>query len=92
MAERFLHGYPINGRWHRPSMEVAGLFVDTKLVFKLKKTWKKDDQYPDYTGYLRIALLYIRSASLAEGGFGLLPLHAQMSHGTAPALATMMAS
>jgi len=28
MGERFLNGYPRDGRWHRPEMDVAGVFVD----------------------------------------------------------------
>ncbi len=28
MAERFLHGYPIEGRWHRPSIRVVSAYVD----------------------------------------------------------------
>src|SRR5262245_452382 len=28
MAERFLHGYPKEGRWHRPPIEVASAYVD----------------------------------------------------------------
>jgi len=28
MAERFLHGYPINGHWHRPSLDVVSAYVD----------------------------------------------------------------
>ena len=28
MAERFLHGYPINGRWHRPPFDVVSAYVD----------------------------------------------------------------
>ena len=28
MAERFLHGYPINGKWHRPPFEVVAAYVD----------------------------------------------------------------
>jgi len=28
MAERFLHGYPINGRWHRPNLKVVSAYVD----------------------------------------------------------------
>lgn len=30
MAERFLHGYPINGRWHRPVFDVVAAYVDQK--------------------------------------------------------------
>jgi hypothetical protein len=28
MAERFLHGYPTSGRWHRPAFEVVSAYVD----------------------------------------------------------------
>lgn len=28
MAERFLHGYPIQGKWHRPDYEVVSAYVD----------------------------------------------------------------
>ncbi len=30
MAERFLHGYPVEGKWHRPPIEVVSAFVDQK--------------------------------------------------------------
>ena len=28
MAERFLHGYPIEGKWHKPPIEVVSAYVD----------------------------------------------------------------
>jgi hypothetical protein len=28
MAERFLHGYPMAGRWHRPAFDVVSAYVD----------------------------------------------------------------
>ena len=28
MAERFLVGYPINGHWHRPALDVVAAYVD----------------------------------------------------------------
>ena len=28
MGERFLNGYPRNGKWHRPEMDVLGVYVD----------------------------------------------------------------
>jgi hypothetical protein len=28
MAERFLHGYPVGGRWHHPPFEVVSAYVD----------------------------------------------------------------
>jgi hypothetical protein len=30
MAERFLHGYPKNGRWHRPPFQVVSAYVDQR--------------------------------------------------------------
>ena len=30
MAERFLNGYPHDGKWHRPEMDVAGAYVDQR--------------------------------------------------------------
>ncbi|HEY3787618.1 MAG TPA: hypothetical protein VGL71_02130 [Urbifossiella sp.] len=30
MAERFLHGYPIKGKWHHPPFEVVAAYVDQK--------------------------------------------------------------
>lgn len=28
MAERFLHGYPLRGKWHRPNIDVVSAYVD----------------------------------------------------------------
>lgn len=30
MGERFLAGYPINGRWHRPALDVVAAYVDQR--------------------------------------------------------------
>lgn len=30
MAERFLHGYPVRGRWHRPAIDVVSAYVDQR--------------------------------------------------------------
>ncbi len=30
MADRFLVGYPLGGRWHKPDMQVVSLYVDQK--------------------------------------------------------------
>ena len=30
MAERFLHGYPVDGHWHRPPLDVVAAYVDQK--------------------------------------------------------------
>ena len=29
-ADRFLVGYPLNGKWHRPDMKIVSLYVDQK--------------------------------------------------------------
>ena len=28
MGERFLNGYPCDGKWHRPEMDIVGVYVD----------------------------------------------------------------
>jgi len=30
MGERFLNGYPRDGKWHRPEMDVVGVHVDQR--------------------------------------------------------------
>src|SRR5437016_5719170 len=30
MGDRFLVGYPLNGKWHKPGLEVVSLFVDQR--------------------------------------------------------------
>ena len=30
MGERFLNGYPLNGKWHRPEIEVVSAYVDQR--------------------------------------------------------------
>jgi hypothetical protein len=30
IADRFLVGYPVNGKWHRPDMKIVSLYVDQK--------------------------------------------------------------
>lgn len=30
MAERFLHGYPLRGKWHRPPFDVVSAYVDQR--------------------------------------------------------------
>lgn len=30
MPERFLHGYPVAGRWHRPEVEIVAAYVDQR--------------------------------------------------------------
>jgi hypothetical protein len=37
MAERFLHGYPREGRWHRPPLEVVSAYVDQQPDGDLSK-------------------------------------------------------
>jgi len=37
MAERFLHGYPMEGKWHRPPFEVVSAYVDQQPSGDLSK-------------------------------------------------------
>jgi hypothetical protein len=37
MAERFLHGYPLAGKWHRPPLEVVSAYVDQQPEGDLSK-------------------------------------------------------
>jgi hypothetical protein len=37
MAERFLHGYPKEGKWHRPPLEVVAAYVDQQPSGDLSK-------------------------------------------------------
>ncbi len=30
MGERFLNGYPLDGQWHRPAMDIAGVYVEQR--------------------------------------------------------------
>ena len=37
MAERFLVGYPIEGRWHHPALDVVSAYVDQQPVDDLSR-------------------------------------------------------
>jgi hypothetical protein len=46
MAERFLHGYPTQGRWHRPAIEVASAYVDQFPPNDLSRGRAKEFGFP----------------------------------------------
>ena len=48
MAERFLVGYPINGRWHQPPLEVVAAYVDQKPANDLSRERSVEFQFPIY--------------------------------------------
>jgi hypothetical protein len=48
MAERFLVGYPINGRWHHPPFEVVGAYVDQFPENDLSRSRSKEFGFPIY--------------------------------------------
>lgn len=48
MAERFLHGYPIKGRWHRPPFEVVGAYVDQFPDNDLSRARSREFGFPIY--------------------------------------------
>src|SRR4051794_15663566 len=42
MAERFLHGYPVRGQWHRPPFDVVSAYVDQTPKNDLSKERAKE--------------------------------------------------
>ena len=46
MAERFLVGYPIGGRWHRPSIDVVSAYVDQKPQNDLSRKRSEEFGFP----------------------------------------------
>ncbi len=42
MAERFLHGYPLRGKWHRPEFDVVSAYVDQSPEGDLSKDRAKE--------------------------------------------------
>ena len=48
MAERFLVGYPINGRWHRPPLDVVAAYVDQKPEGDLSRKRSEEFGFPIY--------------------------------------------
>jgi hypothetical protein len=49
MAERFLVGYPTNGRWHRPPLDVAAAYVDQKPENDLSRSRSAEFGFPIYS-------------------------------------------
>lgn len=48
MAERFLHGYPREGRWHRPPIDVVAAYVDQFPEGDLSRSRAKEFGFPIY--------------------------------------------
>ena len=48
MAERFLVGYPVNGRWHRPPLDVVAAYVDQKPENDLSRKRSEEFGFPIY--------------------------------------------
>ena len=48
MAERFLVGYPINGRWHQPPIEVVAAYVDQTPANDLSRQRSAEFRFPIY--------------------------------------------
>ena len=42
MGERFLVGYPIEGRWHQPPLEVVSAYVDQQPENDLSRSRSKE--------------------------------------------------
>lgn len=48
MAERFLVGYPIKGRWHHPPFDVVSVYVDQRPENDLSRSRSKEFGFPIY--------------------------------------------
>ena len=48
MAERFLHGYPRQGKWHRAEFDVVAAYVDQKPDGDLSKSRSDEFGFPIY--------------------------------------------
>lgn len=48
MAERFLVGYPIRGRWHQPGLEVVSAYVDQTPENDLSRSRSREFGFPIY--------------------------------------------
>ncbi|MEX2114449.1 MAG: hypothetical protein WD845_14745 [Pirellulales bacterium] len=48
MGERFLVGYPIQGRWHRPPFDVVAVYVDQKPENDLSRQRSAEFGFPIY--------------------------------------------
>jgi hypothetical protein len=46
MGERFLVGYPIDGRWHRPPFDVVAAYVDQKPADDLSRKRSEEFEFP----------------------------------------------
>ncbi|MCH2202010.1 MAG: hypothetical protein MK102_08570 [Fuerstiella sp.] len=49
MAERFLVGYPVNGRWHHPPFDVVSAYVDQKPKSDLSRQRSREFGFPIYS-------------------------------------------
>ena len=48
MAERFLHGYPLRGRWHKPAIEVVSAYIDQSPAGDLSRQREKEFGFKIY--------------------------------------------
>jgi hypothetical protein len=48
MAERFLNGYPVKGRWHRPPLQVVSAYVDQTPANDLSRDRAKEFGFTIY--------------------------------------------
>ena len=49
MAERFLHGYPLAGKWHHPPIDVVSAYVDQQPAGDLSRGRAKEFKFTIFT-------------------------------------------
>lgn len=78
MAERFLHGYPKNGRWHRPPFKIVSAYVDRRPATDLSQ--KRAEEF-GFTVYPTVAeALRCGTDKLAVDGILLIGEHGDYPH------------
>ena len=84
MAERFLHGYPVEGKWHKPPIEVVAAYVDQKPDNDLSAGRAKEfgfKIYPTIAEALRCGGKQIAVDAVKSAGYKARVVeHAQFGH------------
>ena len=69
MGERFLCGYPRDGRWHRPDFDVVGVFVDQSSEEDLSQRRAEDMHFQRACGPTPVRFRHVKALT----GTGVVP-------------------
>lgn len=65
MAERFLHGYPIGGKWHESGLKVVSAYVDQRPDGDLSGQRSKEFGFPIYPTVAEAAFVAAETSSMS---------------------------